>query len=1031
MKTPANFAITCAITVNLAWLLLVPVSQATAADDAGIAAVKALFSRKCLSCHHGEDAKGKLDFTSRESLLTGGESGPALVASSPEKSPIWQRIEQNEMPPKHPLSADEKRLIQNWIATGALWTGAGLDPLLASSDHRAGFDWWSLQPFQIVPIPAANLTTPSRQPIDDFVAEKLAQRQLQMSPEASRQVLIRRMAFDLLGLPPEPEAITQFVQDPRPDALECLTDELLASPHYGERWARHWLDVVRFGESNGFERDLPRPNAWPYRDWVIQALNNDLPYDDFVRWQLAGDLIAPGDPEAIKSVGFLVAGAHDTVAPVVDRMRAMMRQDELEDIVGTVGQTFLGLTVHCARCHDHKFDPITTREYYQLASALSGIDHGEREFTPPAVTRQLHAWQALIEQQTKQLRDQESPLREQILAQRALGQKVPVVKARGPSPLAAWDFTRDLQDLVGPMHAQLVGSAKQTPEGLIVDGTSFAKTSPTSQDLLEKTLEVRVQLKTLLQSGGGAISLQSVDGNTFDAITYAELEGGRWMPGSNGFQRTLSYRGTAEDRADQEVVTMTQVHQADGTIVAYRNGQPYGNPIRKEAAVKYEGGKSQVLFGLRHGTDASGNRTLNGRIVAAKLYDKALTAEEVAVSADASNTFVTEAEIVAKLDPAQQTMRQERQQALRDLRQRHADLTKRGPSLVYTAIATQPPPMKIHQRGSVSSLGEEVAAAGLVAVQGLNPDFELRPDAIESHRRQKLANWITNPRNPLFARVMTNRVWHYHFGVGLVDSPNDLGFHAGLQSHPELLEWLAGEFASRDRSDPLEAGKPETVPQTSDPERFSLKRLHRQLISSAVYRQSSQSQAQAMKIDANNRLLWRMNPRRLEAEAVRDAMLAVAGELNTEIGGKGYTDVNSYFFKGTQFYDPIDPVGHANHRRTLYRMGARGGRSPFLDNFDCPDPSTTAPRRSTTVTPLQALSLLNHSFSLRMAEHFADRLSHQSPQPEQQVEEAFRLVYGRQPDQRERELSRQFIAQQGLAPFCRALWNSSEFLFID
>ena len=244
---------------------------------------------------------------------------------------------------------------------------------------------------------------------------------------------------------------------------------------------------------------------------------------------------------------------------------------------------------------------------------------------------------------------------------------------------------------------------------------------------------------------------------------------------------------------------MTQVHQADGTIVAYRNGQPYGNPIRKEAAVKYEGGKSQVLFGLRHGTDASGNRTLNGRIVAAKLYDKALTAEEVAVSADASNTFVTEAEIVAKLDPAQQTIRQERQQALRDLRQRHADLTKRGPSVVYTAIATQPPPMKIHQRGSVSSLGEEVAAAGLVAVQGLNPDFELRPDAIESHRRQKLANWITNPRNPLFARVMTNRVWHYHFGVGLVDSPNDLGFHAGLPSHPELLEWLASEFASRDR----------------------------------------------------------------------------------------------------------------------------------------------------------------------------------------------------------------------------------------
>ena len=328
--------------------------------------------------------------------------------------------------------------------------------------------------------------------------------------------------------------------------------------------------------------------------------------------------------------------------------------------------------------------------------------------------------------------------------------------------------------------------------------------------------------------------------------------------------------------------------------------------------------------------------------------------------------------------------------------------------------------MKIHLRGSVSSLGNEVAPAGLSAIRGLSPEFELRPDAIESHRRKKLADWITSPRNSLFARVMANRVWHYHFGVGLVDSPNDLGFHAGLPSHPELLEWLSMEFSNSNR----------LQDNPSAPERFSLKRLHRLMTSSATYRQSSQFNAAAAGVDSGNRLLWRMNPRRLEAESVRDAMLAVSGELNTEIGGKGYTDVNSYFFKGTQFYDPIDPVGYANHRRTLYRMGARGGRSPFLDNFDCPDPSVTAPRRSATVTPLQALSLLNHSFSLRMADHFAASLS-DGTATDGQIQNAFRRLYSRSPDEQELRLSRDFISHHGLPAFCRALWNSSEFLFID
>ncbi len=1018
-----------AFVIGLLCLTGVPFALSrTMADDASPSqkaqfekSVAPLLAAKCIACHSGSEAKAGLDLTLGEKLLNGGDSGAGVVPGKLDQSLIWQRISADEMPPKHPLSAAEKTTIKSWIEAGAVWSGGALDPLKVSTEQRAGYDWWSLQPLTKSVCPTVQDIARLRQPIDAFVQARLEARGLEPAGPADRRVLFRRLTFDLIGIPPTPDDIAEFIADDRPDAYERQVDRLLASPHYGERWARHWLDVVRFGESNGFERDLPRPNAWPYRDWVIHELNRDMPYDEFVRWQLAGDLIAPGELPAIQAVGFLVAGAHDTVVPVVDRMRATMRQDELEDTIGVVGQTFLGLTLNCARCHDHKFDPITAREYYQIGSALAGADHGERDYTPPDVIRQLAAWRVRIESLTKQLQDQETPIRAKILAERNRlapnGDSNRAASTNAPIPIAAWDFTRDAKDQVGRMHVRLVGSAKLEREGLVVDGHSYAMTAPLDKDLFEKTLEVRVRLQTLQQSGGGAISLQTIDGHTFDAIAYAELEPNRWMAGSNGFQRTLSYNGTAEEQADKQFVTITQVHRADGTIVGYRNGQPYGKPMRKDPTIRYEAGKCQVVFGLRHGTEAGGNRMLNGTIATARIYDRALSAEEVAMSVDLTNAFIAEAEVASKMSPEERVVRSSHQNELTDLRLKHAQASKAAPVKVYSAIATQPPPMKIHKRGSVSSLGEEVAPAGLVAIQGLEASFGLKPDAIESHRRLKLANWITDPRNPLFVRVMANRIWHYHFGVGLVETPSDLGFNGGRPSHPELLEWLSGEFAGT-------AG--------GDAQRLSVKRLHRLLVTSATYRQSSVSNANAAKVDAGNRLLWRMHPHRLEAESVRDAILSVAGQLNTEIGGKGYTDVKSYFFKGTQFYDPVDPAGYANNRRTVYRMWARGGRSPFLDTFDCPDPSSTTPRRSATVTPLQALSLLNHSFSLRMADQFADRLKTDAGvAPGDQVQLAYRLLYGRDATVEELNFSQTFIERRGLPAFCRAMWSSSEFLFVD
>lgn len=1025
-RTIVGLGLACLIGSNIGDVPAIAEEPPVAQGDLFEKRIRPLLTSKCVACHSGSDAKAGLDLTRRETLITGGDSGASVVPGKLDQSPLWLRTSADEMPPKHPLSASEKLSLKTWIEAGAAWTGGMLDPLKVSTDQRAGYDWWSLQPLAKPICPTVKVGGWIRQPIDTFVQAWLEAQGLKSAAPADRSVLIRRLSFDLTGLPPTPDDVAEFLADDRPDAYERLIDRLLASPHYGERWARHWLDVVRFGESNGFERDLPRANAWPYRDWVIHALNQDLPYDEFVRMQLAGDILAPGELAAMQAVGFLVAGPHDTVVPVVDRMRATMRQDELEDTIGVVGQAFLGLTVSCARCHDHKFDPITAREYYQFASALSGVDHGEREFTPPETTRQLAKWKDRIDALTTQLKQQETPIRELIQAERRRSapqeEKADRLKfPEGLAPIAAWDFTRDGNDQVGRMHVQLIGTATLGREGLVVGGRSYAKTVPLEKDLFEKTLQVRVRLQTLQQAGGGAVSVQTVDGHTFDAIVYAEQESHRWMPGSNGFQRTAPYGGAAEEQADQQFVTITQVHRADGTITAYRNGQPYGKPVRKDQTVRFEAGKSQVVFGLRHGTEAGGNRTLRGTIASARLYDRALSADEVAKSVDPAIQFISEAEIAARLSPDERATRVLRQHELADLQTNSAHVAKSAPLKVYTAVATQPPPMRIHQRGSVSLLGDEVAAGGLAAIQGLDSSFNVRPDAIESHRRLKLANWITDARNPLPARVMTNRIWHYHIGAGLVETPSDLGFNGGRPSHPELLEWLASEF-SGSAADAGHAGVP----------RYSIKRLHRLILSSATYRQSSAFNTEAANIDAGNRLLWRMNPHRLEAESVRDAILSVAGQLNTEIGGKGYSDVNSYFFKGTQFYDPIDPEGYASNRRTVYRMWARGGRSPFLDTFDCPDPSTTTPRRSATVTPLQALSLLNHSFSLRMAEQFATRLkSDAGPVVGDQVKLAYRLLYAREAAADEVTLSAAFIDRRGLSAFCRAMWNSSEFLFVD
>ncbi|HEY7309414.1 MAG TPA: PSD1 and planctomycete cytochrome C domain-containing protein [Gemmataceae bacterium] len=684
-------------------------------------AIAPLLIARCLDCHSGGKPKGGLDLSRRRAALAGGDEGEVIVPGKPDESRLWEYVREDKMPPKKPLTAAEKGLLRSWIASGAAWGTDPIDPFRATSSKRAGYDWWALQPVVKRKPPIVEDSRWVRNPIDAFILSKLEANKLHPSATADRRTLIRRLSFDLLGLPPAPEEVADFEKDASPAAYEKLVDRYLQSPQFGVRWARHWLDVVRFGESNGFEFDEPRPNAWPYRDWVVNALNRDVPYDEFVRLQLAGDVLHPDDAEAVTATGFLVAGAYDTVGQTQQSaaMKRVVRQDELEDILGVVGQTFLGLTINCARCHDHKFDPIRQVEYYRLTAALGGVRHGER-------------------------------------------------------PLPARPSTK-----------------------------------------------------------------------------------------------------------------------------------------------------------------------------------------------------------------------------------------------VHAVAPRQPEIAHLLRRGNPDQPAEVVAAGGIPALAGPQADFDLPADAPEGERRKRLAAWITHPKNPLFARTIVNRLWHHHFGVGLVDTPNDFGFNGGRPSHPELLDFLAAELAENG---------------------WRLKHIHRLIVTSAAYRQASAWNESAARVDAGNRLLWRKSPRRLEAETVRDAALQVAGRLNLRMGGPGFQDVRMVKAAGTAavLYLPVDLAGEELRRRTLYRVWSRGGRNRLLDAFDCPDPSTTAPNRAVTTTPLQALAMLNNAFVLHNARHFSARIERESGRDvEAQVRRAYLLAYGRAPKDDEAKLACQVVRRHGLAVLARAILNSNEFLYVD
>ncbi|MCA9036043.1 MAG: DUF1553 domain-containing protein [Planctomycetaceae bacterium] len=985
--------------------------------------VAPLLVRRCLNCHNSSTNEGGLNLSRSADAMAGGESGAAILPGNPQGRLLWQRIDADEMPPKEHLPSSEKELLRKWIADGARWGSDPIDPFRFSTQDRGGYDWWSLQPVTSPAVPNVSDASWPRNELDRFVLAELESKQLAPSEQADGRTLLRRLYFDLIGLPPllkeENGKLKEELFDieidlatfgDHPEAYTAVVDRLLQSPHYGERWARHWLDVIRFGESQGFERNRIRENAWRYRDWVINALNNDLPYDEFVRQQIAGDVLYPDDLDALLATGFLVCGTWDQVGhnEGSPEMRKAVRQDDLEDLVAAFGQSFLGLTTNCARCHDHKFDPISQREYYQLAAALGGVTQQEKErqgITARPDSEAYRLWTNRRDTLRRELTIHEKLVRDKYgdsgagnpieglqilyLPDETIGQSLPD-QSRVDPPLNLVSGGQHAFASTGPA-TRLVTAAKTTNEFSIEVWLTPAKDKQSGP----------ARIVTLSKDSARRNFTFGQDGNRFD------LRFRTTKTDQNGLPSLTTPNGTVTTQKTHVVYTF----DLSGNVSCYVDG--------KHVAERQFGGDLSNwddTFQLALGDELTGNRRWEGKLHFIGLYNKALSANQVARNFASGSRDVRAGESLEELFVRASAGERSRFQQLRQELQR---LEMAEPAVPFDGVAhviipVQPPVFHVLARGDYRNPGDVVSPAGLDSLSraGLPAEFGLSPDAPEADRRTKLATWVTDARNPLTSRVLVNRLWHYHFGQGIVDTPSDFGFAGGRPSHPELLDWLAQKFVS---------------------EGWKIKPLHRLIVTSATWRQASNVRnPAAQETDADNRLLWRANARRLDGESTRDAMLAVSGALNRKQGGPGFRDVAVKLGNNHEFTDPTGEFNEEVNRRTIYRLWARSGNNPLLESLDCPDPSVMLPRRPQTITPVQSLSLLNSRFVEQCAAELAKQTQREAGgRLEQQVVRMYRRTFGRTPQPMELELSGDFAEKRGLDQLGLVLLNTNEFLFVE
>ena len=955
--------------ISLLLIFLSLVSRSLAADD-GIAffeqKIRPVLIEQCYSCHSAEarKLKGNLYLDSRAGWQKGGDSGePAILPGNPEASLLIRTMrheeEDLEMPPKKPKLPDP--VIADfvaWVKMGAPDPRDG-QPLAV---NRGDKTWWSLQPLGDFKSQISDFKSSETSPIDAFIEAKLKEKNLAFNPPADPRALIRRMTYDLHGLPPNPEEVEAFVDASKRDAttaLSDLVDRLLASPRYGERWGRHWLDVIRFGESNGFERNFIIDDLWPFRDYVIRSINDDKPFDRFITEHLAGDVIGRGDPVVEVGSAFLVAGPYDDVGNQDPVAQANIRAATLDDMVTATGGAFLGLTVNCARCHDHKFDPIPAEDYYRMKSAFEGVKHGRRVLATEAARKEHDAALRPLQASLARLQEEQAALEKELAgrAKAALGglkHDRPKVDPHGTEERFAPVQARHLRFVIDSFTSDYQGGAAKRGGGKLTEFEVF-------------------------DGDGRNVALAS-NGTKAEGARSAVAED---FPEAYGPQYCIDGRlGEAWFIGSPPVLTLTFAKAE--TIERIRFVNARGERGTDESKVR---GATPSEYAIQVSMDGDNWTT---------------------VATDEGREPATPGHALAKARATVITT--EEKTRLASLARQTADVQaqiNRLPKLpqVWAGLFSQPAePTRLHKGGDPMKPGEVVVPASLSVLSEATPAYALPAEAPEGERRLALAKWITRD-NPLTARVLVNRVWQWHFGTGIVDTPSDLGFLGSRPTHPELLDYLAQRL--------IDHG-------------WRLKPLHREILLSQTYLQSSAHRADGAAADAASRLLWRYPPRRLSAEEIRDTMLAVAGKLQLEpMGGPGFR-LYKFTQNNVSTYFPLDRHGPETYRRAVYHQNARASVVDLLTDFDFPDVAFAAPVRARTTSPLQALTLFNHSFTLDMAAALAERLDAADP-----VGSAYRLAFQRQATPEEHQVAAGFLAKQGAVALCRALLNANELIFLD
>lgn len=962
--------------------------------------IRPIFERSCYGCHGPEKQRSNYRLDVRENALKGGSTGAAAIVPHDSKnSPLFRYVSGEDpempMPPKSSgvpaLTADEVELIRAWIDAGPNWPDEFAGATAPASVH------WSLKPLERPALPG-----PEVNPIDAFIHAKLSENNLSPSAEADRKTLIRRVYFDLTGLPPTPEEVAAFIGDTDANAYEKIADRLLASPRHGERWARHWLDTIHFADSHGYEHDVARENAWRYRDYVIAAFNADTDWARFIKEQLAADVFYAREPRLTAALGFLGAGTFDlstySTAPVtfdyLDR----------DDMVTQTMAAFVSTTANCARCHAHKFDPISQEDYYALQANFSGILKGDVAYDEDAaIAGERKRWNEL-------------------LAAADANDAPALLSADHGALVRAWYAKRGAGAAWTPLDVETFLSAggatlTRNEDGVIVSsGTLPEKDTYTITAAVSLPLVTAVRLDVFSRD---TLPSQGPGRNNNGNFHLSEIRVRIFEPGTAEPRDLKLARATADfnqadwsiERAlDGNAGTAWGIHPAEGE--SHNAVFEFAEPLEIKA-----GARLAILLEQLHGgghvigafrlSVASGPREQTVALPKSvedllSLKDTERTQEQQAAVAAAAARFIAQEELDAM--PSQVSVYAAAKRVF---------IPAGEPAPKLTSLE-KPKTVNLMERGEFDKPRAEVPPGALSALAQLPARFALKNADDESERRADLAEWIAHRDNVLTWRSVVNRVWHYHFGRGICDTPSDFGEMGGTPSHPELIDWLSVWFR--------------------DDAKGSLKQLHKLIVMSETYRQSSVNRDDAAQIDGDNRLLWRQNRQRLDADAYRDFVLAISGRLDLTMGGPGIKQFTQA--KGPQLTPALDYRAYSwsdvsAGRRSIYRFVWRGIADPFMEALDFPDLGLLSPTRGFSASALQSLSLYNNDFVLNESETLARRVEGEANTVEQQALRAVQLAWLREIDAVECVEFVEFAKANGLAALCRVLLNSNEFLFVD